>query len=217
MALRALRLPLLLAALSVAALPALAGCIGAAQAASAKDNLAAADAAARAWDAGARLAQAVGAEGTLGALASTFAGGSTEGLGASGDDENVGDGLAEVWAYRYVAAGKRESYLVVINKEGDVVHQGPEALRAEDRALDAWTLDSDDAVRIALDANEGLRTGLQGRFFGFVTVLAQEGAGNPTWLVAGGGGDFTGGGGGHVVLDAVTGAVLRSEGGAGAR
>lgn len=208
------RLPVLLVALAAALAPALAGCIGSASAASAKDNLGAADEAAKKWDSNARLAQIVGAEGTLGALASAF-GGSSSDLGDASDDESVGDGLAEVWIYRYVASSKSMSYVVVVSKDGAILREGQEAKRAEDQPLGQWSLDSDDAVKLALAENEHLRKGLESRFFGFAVVLHQEGAGNPVWLVAGGGGDFTSGGGGSVILDAVTGKILSSEGGSG--
>lgn len=201
-------------ALGLAALLLLAGCIGSASAASAKDNLGAADEAARKWDSNARLAQIVGAEGTLSALASTF-GGSSSDLGSAGDDENVGDGLAEVWIYRYVADSKSMSYVVVVSKDGEILREGQEQKRADDRALGPWSLDSDDAVKLALEANEALRKGLESRFFGFAVVLHQEGTPNPMWMVAGGGGDLNGGGGGHVIVDAVTGKIIASDGGFG--
>lgn len=213
MARPALRLSLLLVAVTSLVL---AGCVGSAQAASAKQNLAPADEAAKAWDADAKLVQVVGVEGTFASLAAAFAKASTQDFAQAGEDETVGDGLAEVWVYRYVAAGKAKSYVVVLDKEGNVARQGEEAKRDDDKPLGAWSLDSDEAMLLALKANDALAKGVQGRFFGVVSVLHQEGAGNPVWLVAGGGGDLTGGAGGHVVLDAVTGKVLSSEGGAGA-
>jgi hypothetical protein len=213
MARPALRLFLLFA--SIASLV-LAGCIGSAQAASAKQNMGAADEAARAWSADARLAQVAGVEGTFASLAAAFAQVSTKDFSQAGEDETVGDGLAEAWAYRYVAAGKDKSYVVVLDKEGNVVRKGEEAKRADDRPLGAWSLDSDEAMEAAVKANADLAKGLGSRFFGVVAVLHQEGAG-PVWLVAGGGGDLDGGAGGHVLVDAVTGAILSSEGGFGGR
>lgn len=213
MARPALRLALLL--VSVASLV-LAGCVGSAQAASAKQNLAPADEAAKAWDPEARLVQIVGVEGTFASLAAAFAKASTQDFAPAGEDETIGDGLAEVWVYRYVAAAKAKSFVVVLDKEGGVVRKGEEAKRDDDRPLASWVLDSDEAMTLALKANDGLAKGVEGRYFGVVSVLHQESAGNPVWLVAGGGGDLTGGAGGHVVLDAVTGKVLSSEGGAGA-
>lgn len=208
-----LRLSLLLAALALVAAPALAGCIGTAVATSAKEHKSAADAAAQAWSADARLAQIVGVEGTLGAAMSMFGAGPAGDFEAAGDDESVGDGKAEVWVYRYVAASKAQSYVVVVNKEGDVVRQGTEAKDADDRPLGAWELDSDEAIRVALEANEGLRRGVEGTLFGVVSVLHQEAGSNAVWLVAGGGAGNAGGGGGHVIVDALTGKVLSSEGG----
>lgn len=212
MARPALRLFLLFA--SVASLV-LAGCIGSAQAASAKENMGVADEAAKAWSPDAKLAQVAGVEGTFAALAAAFAQVSTKDFGKAGEDEKVGDGLAEAWAYRYVAASKDKSYVVVLDKEGSIVRKGEEGRRADDRPLAAWTLDSDAAMRIAVEANEGLAKGLDSRFFGVVSILHQPEGADPVWLVAGGGGDLDGGAGGHVLLDAASGKVLSSEGGFG--
>ena len=214
MARPALRLTLLL--LSVASLV-VAGCVGSAQAASAKQNLAPADEAAKAWDPGARLAQVVGVEGTFALLAATVAQANARDFAPAGDDETVGDGLAEVWVYRYVAAGKEKSYVVVLDKEGTILRKGEEARREGDRPLASWSLDSHEAMEVALKTNEDLRAGIAGQYFGIVSVLHQEEGLNPVWLVAGGGGDLTGGKGGHVAIDAVTGTVLFSEGGLGGR
>lgn len=210
-----IRLSTLLASLAVAASLLVAGCVGTAAAASAKDNKGAADAAAKAWDPNAQLAQIVGVEGTLGAALSLMGVSGAGDFGSARDDQNVGDGLAEVWAYRYVAPSKAQAYVVVVGKDGGVTRQGTEAKRAEDRPLGAWEIDSDDALRVALDANEGLRNGVGRGLFGVVSVLHQEGGANAVWLVAGGGADASGGGGGHVLLDALTGKVLSSEGGFG--
>lgn len=209
------RLPLLLAvAAALAAAPALAGCIGTASAASAKAHRGAADDAARAWDAGAQLAQVVGVEGSLGALAALSGVREAGALAAADQDETVGDGLAEVWLYRYVAPAKDHSYVVVVDKAGGIVSKGAESEGARDAPLGTWDVDSDRALRLALDANEHLRRGVGGKLFGVVAVLQQEGPA-AVWMVAGGGVGPSGAGGGEVLLDAVTGKILRSEGGSG--
>lgn len=211
------RLPLLVAALSLAALPALAGCIGSAQAASAKENLGAADAAAKAWDPDAQLAQVVGVEGTFASLVGAIGMGSSQDFSQASDDENVGDGLAEIWAYRYLAPTKAKSFVVVLDKAGTILRESEEQKRDDDLVLGAWSVDSDAALEKAVAVNADLAKGLGSRYFGTVAVLHQQ-EGGAVWLVAGGGGDIaTGGGGGQVVIDAVSGKVLSSEGGSGPR
>lgn len=201
--------PLALVAV-LAALPLLAGCVGSVQA-TARDALSPADEAARAWDADARLAQVTGVEGAWSAgaqRASDFT--------RAGSDEKVGDGRCEVWAYRYVAPDKARAYVVVVDRDGAVLREGEDAKHADDRALGAWRVDSDEALRIAKGASAGLREGMQKESFGVVSTLKPGPAGTPVWVITGGGGDSTGGGGGVVRLDATSGQVLAAEGGSGA-
>lgn len=208
-------------ALLLAAAPLLAGCVGTA-AASAAELRSEADNAAREWDATAKLAQAIGIEGTFPMMAAmAFAGygaGTTEGSASAQEDEDVGDGKCEAWIYRYVADDKADVFVVVVDADGKVVHTETAERTDDDAALGAWNVDSDAAVEKALQANEGLRNGLGQEHFGFVSILGQhESAANAAWLIAGGGGSALGGGGGFVVIDAVTGDVLLSEGGFGGR
>lgn len=191
------------------------GCVGSA-AASAVEAMSVADAAARAWDEDAELAQALAYEGSFPvALLMQYAEhrmGSADDFERAKADRRVGDGLAEVWAYRYVATGKETSYLVVVDRDDNVLREEELPLRDEDAPLGAWTLDSDDAVAIAFSENAYLAKGLEHDNFAIFAVLHSE-EGTPEWLVAGGG---AGGGsmvGGFVRLDAQTGKVLASEGG----
>lgn len=200
--------PLALAAL-LAALPLLAGCVGTAQA-TAKDSLNPADEAAKAWAADAELARITGAEGAWRASEARAAD-----FARAASDEKVGDGRCEVWAYRYVAASQARAYVVVVDRDGRVVRAGEEAKQPGERALGAWRVDSDEALRIAKGASEGLREGTQKESFGVVSTLKLDAAGTPVWTVTGGGGDRTGGGGGVVRLDAANGKVLSAEGGYG--
>lgn len=206
-----MRLPILLALASLVASPALAGCIGTA-AASATEAMSAADEAARAWDADAQLVNIVGIEGTFPALvAAAFGASSGSDWSAAEDDKTVGDGLAELWAFRYVAPEKTRAYVVVVDKDDDVV-RAEESFRRDDEPLGSWSVDSDDALDIARDANDALAKGVARDEFGVFALLHHENGG-PEWVIAGGGVDDLGVGGGFVRIDARTGDVLESAGG----
>lgn len=215
------------AILALASLLVLAGCLGAAQGATARGSLSPADQAAGAWDPGAELARIVGVEGTFGFAwmggfagawsghAAWWGGGATH-WERSAEDPRVGDGRCEVWVYRYVAPNRDEAFVVVVDRNGTVVRQGPDEREDDDVPVGEWRIDSDRALAIAKEANQGLREGLGGQRFSVVEVLGREPARERgAWLVAGGGGGPGGGGGGFVLLDAVSGEVLRSEGGFG--
>lgn len=197
----------------------LAGCIGSA-AATAMETRSQADAAAERWSPDARLAQVVGVEGSLNlaAIASYMSG---AGQYSGGDyeraqsDETIGDGRAEVWGYRYVSPAKPLAYVVLVDREGNILKETEET-RGSDfgTPVGEWSVDSDAALAIAKEANEALRSGVTAENFGFVSLLRQDdAAANPTWLIAGGGGSLDGAGGGFVEIDAVTGKVLKSDGG----
>lgn len=133
------------------------------------------------------------------------------------DDDDVGDGKCELWAYRFISPNKPgQAYVVVVDRDGELVHQGIEDKDGDDVPLGAWEIDSDEAADIALDANEGLRQGTSSEHYGIILVLGHdEDRGNAVWFIAGGGGDSSGGGGGMVILDGVTGEVYESQGGFG--
>lgn len=196
----------------------LAGCIGTA-AATAMETRSPADSAALAWDDGAQLAQVVGIEGSLdfAAIAAAMSGAGPQSSGdydQASEDEAVGDGRAEVWGYRYVASGKDAAYVVIVDRDGEILREGEEVrISALSTPIGEWGIDSDRALAIAKEANTGISAGVEGESFAIVSVLRHEpGAENPVWLVAGGGGSLAGAGGGFVELDAVTGEVLKSEG-----
>lgn len=208
----------ILGALVLLAAPLLAGCVGTASAASAKEWQTPADEAAKAWDADATLVNVVGAEGTFPmALAARFFGfddgaGGEDWAEAEGD-EKVGDGKAELWLYRYVSENKETAYAVVV-AEGKVIRAEEDSRHEEDAPLGAWVLDSDAALAAALEANEGLRVGVQGEHYGIGAFLSRMDADSPPrWMIAGMGGGASGGGGGYVLLDAETGEVIESQGG----
>ncbi|HVL88402.1 MAG TPA: hypothetical protein VM681_10440 [Candidatus Thermoplasmatota archaeon] len=198
----------------------LAGCLGSAAAGTAQANLPPAESRAKEWHSGATLYMIVGAEGTwIGA----FAGGGGFGL-SSGErsrvqsDGTVGDGRTEVWVYVFKAAGKSKAFVVVTDKDGKVLRA--EETDASDTnellPVGEWKINSDEALRRAKDANEGLRRGVESSNFGIAEILRREqGETRAQWHIAGGGGDASGGGGGYVKLDAVTGQVLESQGGYG--
>ena len=197
----------------------LAGCIGSA-AATAMETRSEADAAAQRWSPGAQLAQVVGVEGSLNlaAIASYMSGAAAYSGGdyeRASSDEDVGDGRAEVWGYRYISSAKPKAYVVIVDREGNVLKESEET-RSSDFAtpVGAWSVDSDAALAIAKEKNDALRSGVTAENFGFVALLRQDSAtANPTWIVAGGGGSLNGAGGGFVEIDAVTGKVLKSDGG----
>jgi hypothetical protein len=206
------------AALLAVLVPALAGCTATAAAGSAIAMKGPADAAAKAWDPAAELAGVMGLEGAAAAWASgmgAFAWDRDTRWERAERDPSVGDGKAELWLYFYLAGSK--AYVVVVDKDNNVVRKAEMPKPAEARPLGPWTLNSDDALRIAKEHNQGLREGLEAQRFGVMAGLRHDpDHGRATWTVMGGGGDRTGGGGGMVVLDATSGQVLASHGGFGA-
>lgn len=202
---------------SLLALPALAGCVGTAGA-TAMEHRSVAGEEASEWSQGASLVQIVGVEGSWN-MTTGFAGS----MGESGeaywdraeDDPNPGNGHAEVWVYRFVDSGASEAvFSVAVDESGEVLGVSEGERSSGMVALGEWSVDSDEAMEIALDMNSGLRDASQTENVGLVSVLYQEeDRENPVWRIAGGGGDASGGGGGSVLLDAVTGEVLESMGG----
>lgn len=202
---------------------ALSGCIGTA-AATAVEAQKAAQSKAQAWNPNAQLAGIMGIEGTfnMGWMAGYMMSMSTQGdhasasahFEASDEDKKVGDGRCLVWAYRWVAPGV-PGYYMVVEKEKKVVFEGY-VENPSDAAvpLGDFKVDSDDALRIAKEANEGFRRGVESEHFGLVERLNKDaGHEHPEWIVAGGGGSSQGAGGGMVRIDAVTGLVLENQGG----
>lgn len=187
--------------------PAFAGCVGTAQA-TANESLQPADAAAKGWDADAQLARIVGVEGqwVVGAP------GGGQDWSKAADDDSIGDGRAELWMFRYVAPDKTQAYVVMVDKSGKVVDQAEERRTSEDAPIGAWSLDSDEALSIALKANEGLQQGVEKESFGIVSVLRDDGDG-AQWIIIGGGLSSGAVGGGIVILDAQSGDVITSQGG----
>lgn len=216
----------------------MAGCITAQ--ATAMQYRDAAHARANEWDSGAELAQIVGVEGQFESAMSSGSFGGSSGSGSYGgygdyggsgdtrvrsshgdapywdrakDDPRVGDGRAEFWVYSFVAEGRDETFIVVVDQDGQVIDNGTEA-KEDDVPIGTWNVDSDRALQIAKDNNEGIRRGTDSDNFGLVMVLDRDpDQDNARWTVVGGGGDASGGGGGVVIIDAVTGEVLSSQGG----
>lgn len=210
------RVALSLAVLFLAA-PLLAGCVGSASAASAREWQSPADEAAQEWDADAQLVNVIGVEGTfpvqLAAMLFDFheSAGEADWNDAQEDDE-VGDGKARLWLYRYVAPEKDAAYLVVVAKN-KVIHEAEDERRADDTPVGEWVLDSDAALDVALGHNEALSAGVERERYGIGAILTRESAdATPTWLVAGLGADLNGAGGGFVLIDATSGDIIASEG-----
>lgn len=233
-------LPILMVALVAA--PALSGCLTAQ--ATAMQYQDTAHARAQDWDPDAELAGIFGVEGTFGAMfggvpwmgPSPQMSGSMDwdgsGPGASAqsqhgekaywsrarEDPNVGDGRTEFWIYGFVAEGRSEAFYVVVDRDGEVLDTGTTARDEDTVPVGQYNVDSDRALQIAKDANQGLEEGLDSENFGLVMGLKRDAdQDHARWFVAGGGGDESGGGGGFVVIDAVTGEVLESQGGFGSR
>lgn len=191
------------------------GCVGNA-AASAVDAMSVAERAAKAWNEDAELAQALAYEGSFPAALlmqwAEYGIGSREDFEKAREDKRVGDGLAEVWAYRYIAAGAESSYLVVVDRDDNILRETELPAREIELPLGEWSLDSDDAVEIALRENENMRRGLSRDDFAIFAVLHSE-EGAAEWLVAGGGMTGLDVLGGFVRIDATDGDILASEGG----
>lgn len=138
------------------------------------------------------------------------------------DDEDVGDGRSEVWAYGYRADSKPDEFFIVFyDKDGE--RQGDMTVPAEDDMLPIgdYDVNSDEAVDKAKDAEGGIESALEAENHFMVVFLANsDDHPNPVWSVMAGGGGQSGdgsysGGGGFAVVDAVTGEVLAHYGGSG--
>lgn len=238
-----LKVPLLLVSLLLVS-PMLSGCLTAqATALQYRDT---AHARADEWDQDAVLAGIFGVEGTStmgwmgpgvtwdwqwsGSTGFSGFGGGSSGMSAQGEvskesywaraeeDPNVGDGRAEFWVYAFVAEGRQEAFFVVVDRDGQVIDTGTAERDADMVPVGPWNVDSDRALEIAKDNNQGIEEGLDSENFGLMMALGRRNTSeHAKWLVVGGGGDSSGGGGGIVIIDAVTGEVLMSEGGFGGR
>lgn len=202
---------------TLVAAPALAGCLGSAQA-SAMDQRDPAQEEAESWSSDAELALVVGLEGEAANAYGGYDGGNDsfeeDYWSRAEEDDSRGDGQAELWGYGFVSESKPdEVFYVVVDADGEVVDTRTDS-RDDEEALGEWEVDSDEAAEIAREENEHLRAAEEADNSGFVFVLHEDDDyTNPVWIVAGGGGGDSGGGGGIVIIDAVTGDVLESHGG----
>lgn len=203
------------------------GCLTASAATAKEHQGKATDTARDTWASDAELVGIFGLEGTDQGWSEGPWG--TDGQGESRDyfqgaeeDDKVGDGRAEVWAYGYQAESKPDEFFIVFyDKDGD--KEGNMTIPAEDdlRPIGDYDLNSDEAVEKAKEAEEGIRTALDSENHFLVVFLARsDDHPNPVWSVmAGGGGMESGGGGsgggGFAVIDANTGEVLAHWGGSG--
>lgn len=207
--------PLLVVALVAA--PALSGCLTAQ--ATAMQHRPTAQDRARQWDADAELAGVLGIEGSMpNDLPGYWHGNAPDGnfWTRARDDPTVGDGHTEFWIYAWVADGNPDAFFVVVDRDGEVLDSGTTEREEDMVPVGTWGIDSDRALEIAKENNQGLREGLDRENFALMEALSRDpGDDHATWTIAGGGGDASGGGGGFVVLDAVTGDVLQSQGGFG--
>lgn len=199
----------LLLALALLTAPGLAGCIQGAQAATAQQTADPARDRAADWAEDAELASATGMEGRHGGQHEA------DYWDRAGDDEEVGDGRCKVWRYVFVADSKPdEAYVVALDDEGEVLEQQTQPRSEDDAALGDWSVDSDEALQIAKEANDDLAEGIDRDNYGLLMELERDSANeNPAWFVAGGGAESGEAAGGYVVLDAVTGDVLETRGG----
>lgn len=138
------------------------------------------------------------------------------------DAGEVGDGVAELWAYAYVADSKPGmAHLVFVSKAGDVICS--ESIEAHDADFDdflpitKWEVNSDEAVEAALAESESLRNGLSSENYALMQALIHPKSDgenqpfsfeDPIWFIAGGGGDSSGGSGGFAMVNAMSGEVM---------
>lgn len=198
--------------------PALSGCLVAQ--ATAMEHQDDAEDIARDWDADARLLHIMGMEGR-GDMANGMGGWEGDASGAevwtrTEQDDEVGDGHAEVWAYHFRNGAGTEDLFVMLDRDGKEIQR--ETAEPEDDAepIGDYDVDSDEALDKAKAASKGLRDGTDSDHYGIVMVLGRDSGfgANPAWLImGGGGGDGSGagdgsGGGGMVAIDAKTGEVL---------
>lgn len=197
------------------AAPALAGCLEnqgtEAPGATALDLRPVAEDRASQWSSDARLSKAVTQEGRQAGL---YAGDEDRPEDEpywqrNVDDGNV-DGRAEVWQFEFVSASRNGTVLqVVVDADEAVVSTSTEDRQPGDAPVPADVLDSDEALEAAKAGYADLRRGLEGPNATVSLQLEHEAdRGEPEWEAAGGGDD----GGGRVVVDAVTGEVLKAEG-----
>lgn len=196
---------------------ALAGCLGTAGA-TAMQHKSTAQEEAQAWSKEARLVKVVGVEGLFNAtpgFASSALAPQAPWWDRAASDPDPGNGFAEVWVYRFVDPGADGLvFTVVVDASGDIVAAEEDEASSQATPLGTWSVDSDEALGIALEVNRGLREASGTAHFGLVSILEHDAdREGPVWRIAGGGGDEDGGGGGHVLLDAVTGQVIESQGG----
>lgn len=195
---------------TLVAAPALAGCLGSAQA-TAMDQRDPADDRAQQWDEDAQLAKIVGLEGNTSSGSGDGYDGSAAYWEPAREDDSVGDGRIAVWVYVYVSPNEPGKTFVVVVHDGEI--EQTEEEDEDEQALPEFSVDSDEAAEIAAENNEGIATAKDSENYGFVYHLETNDDGIPTWFVAGGGGDDDGGGGGFVVIDARNGEVLESRSG----
>lgn len=176
---------------------------------------------ARDWDSDAELVAIIGVEGALGEDQMDDMGGWGDEaairalLQRAASDDNIGDGKCEFWAYLYQAAGQDQMVVVVVNRTGGDpwVIEFPKDEDNDQMPIGDYDVDSDEALKIAKEASEGLRDGLARDNAGVMAALGRdESHPNPAWVIMAGGGDDQGGDMGFVIVDAKTGEVIAQFG-----
>lgn len=193
---------LLVAALMLA--PALAGCTAsAAPLATAQELEGDAFDSAQAWADDAVLVAVVGIEGEYHGDEDVD---DDAQAGADGDDRM--DGRLERWSYRFYSEEKDDGYLVVMDENGTIV-KARETFFDFEQPIGNYDVDSDEAIRIAKETNEGFASGLDGDKRGvFLRLAYDDGEDAPVWFLAGGSVDDDGWSAGVVGVHAITGDVL---------
>lgn len=200
--------------------PALAGCLGTAEA-TAMEHQSTAEDRAKDWADHPRLIEIRGMEGSItqafGGMSANFGDTDEPYWDRARDDPNKGDGHAEIWVYRFLSEDDPDTvFEVVVDKDGNIVDTDREPRQSGDQVLSDVEVDSDEAIEAAKDASPGLDESTAKETYALAMVLDQDDEHeNPVWKIAGGGGDSSGGGGGYALIDAVTGEVLQSGGGFG--
>lgn len=194
----------------------MAGCLSAQ--ATAQSLQPAAEAKAQSWDRSAELVVITGMEGQNAALLSQAAamGGNGDHWERAEDDAEPGDGRGEVWAYGY-RNDDGEHLIVVVDRDREILEEMELPAFVDFPAIGHYQVDSDQAMEIAMNENEGLSEAREGDGFGVMATLARlDEDENPMWVIMGGFGSMQGeGGGGLVVIDALSGSVEASMDGWG--
>ncbi len=169
-----------------------------------------ADQHAASWASDARLVAIAGIEGSWSGQYGDY------GFGFDGHEDRAvsdtkTDGRSELWVFRYISLTKQMTYNVVVDANGKLLGSEEDEIEDDDVPLGSYSVESDEAVRIAMDHSQELAESQSRSNHGSVSVLGQDADSGPIWAIVGGAPDSQKGYiGGVVILDARSGQVLFS-------